>query len=625
MKNLKICSTTNIFLTAFFLLVVTHGAAIADEHSICSDPDRIRTDIEYLASDELEGRFPGTDGIELAAEYIRDEFIDMGLETINDSDDPYCQPFEASIGISLGNNNVVTVTTPDGAIEGELLLDFVPSVLSGNGVVEGDVIFAGYGITADEYGWDDYADIDAEGKIVFCWRAEPGRDDPDSVFDGDNSTRYTRFDYKASNAQAHGAVALLVATAPGYVDEDSEGYLTRFRSWRGLGSTGIPIVQVSQEIAEAMFSVMGAPMSMYHAEVERHHMAFGSELDGVTASVHVDLNHESAETRNVAGILRGSDPDAGWVVVGAHYDHLGMGIETSRHEGEPAIHNGADDNASGVSGVLELARMASQLDVPPVRSILFICFSAEELGLLGSGYYIDNPLVPLDETSAMINMDMIGRVHPDDDGNDYCSVHAYRTAVEWEEIIPDTTPDGLVEFHLHEDIVGGDYINFFTEEIPTINFFTGIHDDYHRPSDDAELINYEGEASVIGGIYEIMMDVANREGNLTFQEQTEDTATPPDASDGDEQVTLTAYLGTIPDFESTDDGFYIAGTTPGSPAEEAGLLAGDRILAVGEYEVNDIYSYTYALAEFSAGDTTIILVDRNDEEIEITVTFGSRD
>jgi len=223
----------------------------------------------------------------------------------------------------------------------------------------------------------------------------------------------------------------------------------------------------------------------------------------------------------------------------------------------------------------------------------------------------------------MINMDEIGRVRPDEDGVPICSIHATVSAMEWEEILLDVTPDGLVEFRqLADPIGGGDYTNFYLEGIPVLNFFSGLHEDYHRPTDDADKINYEGEASVIGGIYEIIRKTANYPHKLTFQEG--DISSGQFSQDVGTKVSYGVYLGTIPDFGNTEGGFRIAGVKPGSPAEDAGLMGGDQILRLGEYDVSDIYNYTFALGEYEPGDTVVIIVLRDGAEFSLEATFGSR-
>lgn len=612
---------TKVALTTLLALILAVPVIVSAGEN---DPDleRITDDLYFLASDNLGGRLPGTLGFEIAAEYIKNEFKYSGLNP-GTPDGSYFQDFDITSGVSLAGANSLDITTPDGTFSYSAGDDFLPLFFSQNASIEGEVIFAGYGITSEEYNWDDYADLDVNGKIVLCFRDEPGRDNPDSQWAGIQPTMYSGLRWKTYNAQNHGAIGLILVTGPAYLEEDEEDEFIGLDHTGGFGESGIPVIQVSQEVAGVITGTLGAPLSMFHGEIERHGMAFGAPLENISISLTVDLEREYTDTRNVVGILPGSDPvlKDEWVIVGAHFDHIGLGFE-GRYYGE--IHNGADDNASGTTGLLELARLFASSPETPKRSILFIAFSAEELGVLGSSAYLDNPIVPIEDTSAMINMDMIGRVSEDEDGIMYCAIHGAGSALEWNEIISCTTPDGEVEFRsLADPIGGGDYINFYLSDIPVLNFFSGVHEDYHRPSDDADEINYEGLRSVIGGVYEVVEQVANWESMLTFQEWEVQSGSI--STDVSSTGTYGVYLGTIPDFESTVDGFFIVGVTPGSPADAGGLMGGDRIIRLGDFDVTDIYSYSYALGEFEPGDSVDIIVLRDGIEITLNVTFGSRE
>jgi hypothetical protein len=343
------------------------------------------------------------------------------------------------------------------------------------------------------------------------------------------------------------------------------------------------------------------------------------ELANAGPSPSIDLVLENRKTSNVVGIIPGSDPMLSheWVIIGAHYDHLGIVTDQS---GVTQIYNGADDNASGVAGILEVARMFKDSGIKPLRSILFISFTGEEFGAIGSSYYIQNPLVPMADTVAMINLDMVGRIRTGENGVLTCSIDGLGDAREWSEIVPKISPDTKIEFNLLQNpLVGGDYIPFLQAKVPTLNFFSGVHENYHQPSDDADLINFDGEASMLGGVFQTLVNTTNYPGRLTFME----TMTPSKPPSG--MPSYKVYLGTIPDFSKTDGGFWISGVAPGSPAEAAGLLGGDQILMVGEFPITSIYDYTNALGAFEPGDAAEIIVSRNGEEMHFTVTFASRD
>ena len=609
------------------IILVTTTCILASEIQEPSqpDPDLLSEHVCVLASDGMEGRLAGTSGCEAAADYIAEYFASLGLVPSDETDGDYFQEFEITTSVSLGSENQMQINNQANSEFFSLTVgeDFVPLFFSASGTVEGEVVFAGYGITAAEFEWDDYAEVDVEGKVVFCLRGEPGKDDPASIFNGDLPTVYSGLRWKAYNAQNHGACALILVTGPANLDEDETDELPQIGKSISFGEAGIPVIQVSQETANKIWGPMGAPLAMFQSEMDRHMMPFGSEIEGVDIGISVDLERERKTTWNVAGILPGTDPTSDeWVIIGAHYDHIGYGLDQGYGEvRDGEIHNGADDNSSGTSAVLELARMFSES--PPRRNILFICFSAEEMGTLGSQAYVENPLVPLEQTSAMINLDMIGRVRPDESGTNLCTIQGIGSAEEWEEIVPDLTPDGEVALIGQPNPLGGsDYLPFYLAEVPAISFFSGIHDEFNTPADDPETLNYEGMASVTGAIFEIVTKIGNREELLTFKEWG--IGAGEVSSDVDSGPTYSVYLGTIPDFVNTEGGLFIQGVTPGSPAEEAGLQAGDQIIRLGDYEVSDIYNYTYALGEYEPGDVVDIVIIRDGVEVVLTATLGAR-
>jgi hypothetical protein len=600
--------------------------SVSASSSVSPSADRILQDISFLASDELEGRLAGTPGADAAAEYIAESFKSAGLTPGNPSTGDYFQNFEITTSVSLGSPNAVDIKVADQTHSLVAGTDFMPLFLSGDGSVSGDVVFAGYGITAPEYNWDDYKDLDVQGKVVFILRNEPRPDDPESPFDGNRPTIHATIQWKVTNALSHGAVAVLLATGPAHLEEGEQDEFIGLDAHGSLGEAGIPVVQLSQGAVGILWGGMDAPLAMYQSMMDAHMMSFGTPLEGVSAGVTVNLIREKAQTANVIGILPGSDPTLSgeYVVVGAHYDHLGYGTSASLYEGsDRRIHNGADDNASGTAALMELARIFGSDPERPARSIVFIAFSGEELGLLGSTEYVEHPIAPLDKTSAMINMDMVGRIRPDDNGVPVCYVYGLGTASGWDSLVPDKTPDGAVSLvKFSNPLAGGDYVPFLMQRIPNLNFTSGSHEQMHRPTDDVELINEDGEASLVGAICEVLRGVANLPSMLTFQETG---AGPAPITNETGTDSYTVYLGVIPDFIRTEGGFWISGVNPGSPADTAGLQGGDQITRLGDYEVSDIYNFTWALGQFKPGDTTTVTINRNGRELVLDVTFAARE
>ena len=321
-----------------------------------------------------------------------------------------------------------------------------------------------------------------------------------------------------------------------------------------------------------------------------------------------------AKTRNVLALLRGTqDPEAERVfVVGAHYDHLGWGQDGSLYRGEiPQIHNGADDNASGTAGVLELAEYYAAH--PAGHSLLFMAFSGEEMGLLGSAHWVDEPTIELDHVRAMFNLDMVGRLSTEDRR---LNVQGIGTSPVWKDIVEKQNDSEGFDLALIEDGHGSsDHSSFYAKGIPVLFFFTGLHTDYHRPSDDADLVNYEGQTDVVRYIAETL-DAADELEEIPF--------TRVQKAKEERVARFNVYVGTIPDYAHTEDGFRITGTSPGSPADKGGLKADDIIVRFGETEVKNIYDYMTALSRHSPGEKVDVTVRRGEETATLTLELVAK-
>ncbi|HEX6057823.1 MAG TPA: M28 family peptidase [Gemmatimonadaceae bacterium] len=321
-------------------------------------------------------------------------------------------------------------------------------------------------------------------------------------------------------------------------------------------------------------------------------------------------------TRNVVGILRGSDPALRheYVVVGAHFDHLGRGTNGALDPGAgDAIRNGADDNASGTAAVLELARLLSRR--PPARSVVFVAFSGEELGLLGSQHFVEHPPVPLDRVRAMLNFDMIGRLR-----DDRLIVYGVASATELPAIVDSANAAAGFAISAVGDGFGpSDHSSFYGKGIPVLHFFTDLHEDYHRATDDAPLVNAAGMARVVDLAERIAREIADRPSPLTYQRSAAPVASGPSTNSN------RVYLGTIPDMAAGEgNGLRITGVTPGSPGDEAGLRAGDVVVELGGKPVKDLYSYTDALYANEPGDVVRIVVLRGGERVTVEAKLTAR-
>jgi len=575
--------------------------------------------VRWLADDAREGRMSGTPGAEAAADWIAERFREAGLVPAGDNGG-YLDWFEETVGIGFGDDNSLVLSGPEGSDSLVLETDYEPFAFSESGSVDVPIVFAGYGITAPEYGYDDYAGLDVEGKAVLVLRHEPQQDDSTSVFDGAVHSTYAAFRTKATNAQAHGAVALLLFTGPASAEYE-EDRLVQPRFGEALGGTDILAVQVRKEIGEALLAEAGIDASDWVESVDADLTPRSAPLpDEDTVALTVSLAKERKQMANVVGILPGTEADLGAVLVGAHYDHLGRGNSASlapKQIGE--IHNGADDNASGTAAVVELARVFSLVD-RPLRSVVFAAFVGEEEGLLGSAHMTREPPVPLDSLQAMINLDMVGRPK-----NGKLFVGGVGSSPTFATLIEEEDEESPLTLEPSQSGVGAsDHTSFYLKGVPVLFLFSGLHGDYHKPSDDWEKIDPDDLAAVTRLAYDLTLDLADRPERVEYVRAAADTSDNPHMGVSTGRG-YGPYLGTIPDFGDHEGGVLLAGVQPGSPAEKAGIREGDMVVRFDGVEIPDLYAYTDALRAHKPGDQVTIVVLRDGEEVELEATLGSRE
>jgi len=582
---------------------------------------RLQQHIAYLASDALDGRRTGTQGANDAAHYIAGEFSRLGLRPaiqragasrrLSVAMSQYLQPFPYIAGVTLGPGNSLSL----GRNSANVGQDWMPLGFSSNSRIENTPIaFVGYGITASELNFDDYADKRTNGKIALALAGTPDGDNPHGQY-----ARYEGVHWKAIAAKNAGAKALLIVTREAKLSEDRLATLTYDNS---AGDAGLPVVVISQDL-------IGGKTTFDRLEdgAKKRQYIFD---ENSTASLTTDLVRKEVQAYNVIGVLEGSDRllknEA--IIVGAHYDHLGRGGEGSLAPRSGEIHHGADDNASGTAGVLELARLFTSQRVKPKRTIVFMCFTGEEEGLLGSSYYVNHPVVPLASTVAMINMDMIGRMK-----DRKLIIGGVGTAKEWRDLIGSgnitqavkitstsgtAAPAGTFDLTLQEDGYGpSDHSSFYSKQIPVLFFWTGTHNDYHKPSDTFDKINYEDEVRVLSLVTRIVRDLDNAEKRLTY------SVAKSDSQQG-RSTGFRVYLGTIPNYSDSNDGLLLDGVRDDSPAAKAGLKAGDKIVKIGTREIKNVYDYTYALGEMKAGEEYVIEVRRAGEKLTLKIKPEAR-
>ncbi len=583
------------------------------------DPDRYLSNIRYLASPELKGRATGSPELEKAAHYIAKQFKEDRLRPLEG--DSYLQPFSVTTSARLGKANAFACITNGKNQTLKVQQDFIPFNFSSKGKWEGSVVFAGYGITAPEYNYDDYAGLDAKGKFVLVLRHEPQEFDDKSVFAGKVYTEHAQFFSKASNAKAHGALGVIlvndVAAHPGESDN-----LEPFGATEGPSDAGLPFVQIKALDADAWFKAAGKDMDEIERGIDKdlqpRSFAFPA---GVEVRESVDVERITKTAHNVVGYLPGETDE--YIIIGAHYDHLGLGGQFSlAPKLTGTVHPGADDNASGTSGVIELARYFAAR--PKMRrGIVFMTFAGEELGLLGSGYFVHHPALPLDKAIAMINMDMIGRIR---EGRVFIGGIGTGSTLkkDLESVIgnyPSLKPD-----YSETGYGSSDHYSFTSAQIPVLFFFSGLHGDYHKPSDTADKIDAPDAVKLLHLIADTTQQIIDDPARPEFHRVKE----PDNPHGGVAPVSGSGsggygpWFGSVPDFAESEKGVKFADVTEGSPAAQAGFKGGDVMTEFDGKPIQNLYDFTYALRAHKPGDTVKVKVLRNGQPVEADVTLRQR-
>ena len=447
MNNIKIIPA------ALLLACLNYTATVAQAEEF--EIEEFRHHVEYLSSDELEGRLSGTPGCEKAAHYLANLMIDYGLEPLGDNES-FLQEFDFTNGVELADGNLLDWGAHGEITPWELGTDWTPLHFCPDAQVAGGIIFAGYGITSEEDSYDDYAGLDVADKIVAVLRHEPQTED-DNIFGGRRSTRFADLRYKAQNAFRHGAAGLIVVTGP--LDrrfEGEEDSLMELGSGDVYGEAPIPVVHLRREGIQELMDYWSGDLAEMQRIMDEDLLPQSLDMSYLTVSMNTNLDRTFSQTDNVIGMVRGSEFPDEYIVIGAHYDHLGHGQartslppeELAALEWHDRIHHGADDNASGTAAMLQLARHYAENGSR--RSLVFMGFSGEELGILGSLYFVRNSTIPLENTVAMLNMDMIGRVR-----DNVLTMQGLGSAEEWQDIVDGAAADSGLEVKRFDDGVGG--------------------------------------------------------------------------------------------------------------------------------------------------------------------------
>ncbi|MFA7360497.1 MAG: M20/M25/M40 family metallo-hydrolase [Candidatus Kapaibacterium sp.] len=607
--------TLIILLLTFLSGIAFSQNAIENVRSNEITKEEIYEHINYLASDKLEGRYPGTLGDILAREYISKEFEKYGL--IPKGDSAYIQRFDMNNGVKKGRANTIKFFDNGKQVDVNAS-DFTPLGLSANGKVKADLVFAGYGINAPMLEYSDFKDasgnmINVEGKVIVIMRYSPTTMNPNN----DKFEKFEELRTKIASFKDLKPAGVIVITPPLNSTSSNTDILMDVGFDMVSQNAGIPIINTKRGIIEFFLKQRGYDLSQIQQDINSNLKSNSFEIKEMSVEYDVDLEKDIAKTGNVVGFLEGSDPvlKNEVIVIGAHFDHLGYGGQNSMYRGKDKLpHVGADDNASGTAGVMEIAQKLSAEKDKLKRSVLFICFTAEEEGLIGSSHFAKSDEFKNYNIVAMLNMDMIGRLK-----DNKLILNGTGTSTYWTPMIEELNKKYNFNTSMNPEGFGpSDHSSFYAKDIPVLMFFTDLHSDYHKPTDTPDKINTDGQQKVLNMVYDMTYDLSTR------AEKPEFTKVAVKEDNKGERKSVRVYVGTVPDFSYSDAGYKISGVQAGSPAEKAGILAGDIMIKFGDKVVNDLYDYTAALGEYKPGQEVMVFLKRGTEEIMVTVKLGSK-
>ncbi|MCK5067165.1 MAG: M28 family peptidase [Bacteroidales bacterium] len=558
----------------------------------------IEEHITFLASEELKGRYPGTAEDQKLSEYIAAEFRNAGLDLYEKSG---IQHFDIVTDLELGSDNSFLLG------ESELApgSDYSPLSFSNSGSVKAEVVFAGYGfqIEDEEIVWNDYAGVEVSGKWVLIFRGVPGEQDASSPY-----VNYSEDRGKALLASDQDAAGVIFVSGTSF---DPKDQLSELKGKQHALS--IPVVHVGRETADRIIEASGSE------SLEKLESAFAESLQpssfstGTEVDITVDLQPKKMVTSNVIAILKGSDPalKEEYVIIGAHHDHLGMGGPgtSSRAPDTLAVHWGADDNASGVAGVMEISEAMAAAS--PARSVVFATFGAEEMGLVGSKYLSEHSPVDMDAVQTMINLDMIGRLNEDRQ----VQVGGIGTSPGFKALLDSVNSSyGFSLKYSNEGFGPSDHASFYAKDVPVLFISTGAHPDYHTPGDHISAINMEGAQEVMLFASEVAIALANEQERIAF------TEAGPKVRGSSRGRRGGITLGLMPDMTyDGSEGMPVMFVTEGKPAAVGGIQKDDIIVAIEGKNVGNIYDYMSRLEQLKEGMDIVVTVKRDEDLLDLVI------
>ena len=558
--------------------------------------------IRFLSDDKRAGRYPGTRGSKDVIAYLINQLKSYGVQPAGEGSS-FKQTFSILDSVKIGRNNSLKINDRPLNIE----KDYIPLWFSGNSSVSAEVVFAGYGINliTDSLVWNDYKDLNVDGKWVMVMRHSPERENPHSVY-----APHSDLHKKMIEARDRGAAGII------FISQVEDSTLIPFKYIPGYSKSGIPAIQIDNEVADNILNSVGSSRKIIQDKMNNNLKPESFKISNIKISANVELKNIYSRAANVIGkiVSRNHKYRDEYVVIGAHFDHLGYGGpgSGSLKPDTNAIHNGANDNASGTAGLLELAHKLQNNRQLLKRSILLIGFDAEERGLLGSKYFIQNPTVEKSNIVTMINMDMIGKMK-----DSTVVIGGVGTSPIFEKILDSLSIDSGLKFEFNQAGYGpSDHASFYSENIPVLFFFTGDYDNnYHLPEDDWQSINLKGERQILNVIHNLVIHISRQNLKPSF------TLAGPKKQQT-QRNNNKIKLGIIPHYGGTIDGLKIDKIyDPNGPAARAGIRSGDIIKSINKKPVKDIYEYMKRIKDLKKGQSVSMDIKRDGRIIMLTVRF----
>src|SRR3989339_1133081 len=538
--------------TLFLLLLVVSLIGAQDKSRNAEiTADEVKAHLNFLAGDALKGRFTGSPEERKAGDYIKAQFESYGLKPAFNG--KWFQEFPFIEKVEMTKKNSVVLVTTGTKTSLKAAKDFTTLGFSGKAKLSAGLVFVGYGISAEKMNYDDYAGIDVKGKIVIAMKNHPEHDSSRSKFE-----MFTTLRNKANMAKEKGAAGLIIIN--GWLPKNDDILPTPHYDG-APGMKDFPVMQISRSVAEELFKSEGVVLADIQRHIDAAKKPQSFAIINTTAEISAEVNEVKKIARNVGGVIEGNDP---------------------------VIKN-------------ELK-----------RSIIFLTFSGEELGILGSTFYTNNPSVDIKSIAAMLNMDMVGRLNAESN----LTIIGAGTSSKWKELLNQKNNYGFNLSMSDGGSGGSDHQAFSNKNIPVLFFFSGTHSDYHKPSDDVDKINFAGEEKILKYVYDIAYDIQKMNARLDYVKVEEKAQRPS----GTTRVTV----GTVPEFGYSGNGYKLSGTTEGSPAAKAGMKAGDIIIKFGKKAVGNIYDFMYAVQDYKAGDKVEIVALRDGKEMSFTLELIAR-